>query len=47
MMRKYANRISVPYSQLSFHFDGEKLLPEQTAEIVDLEEDFCIDVTGI
>jgi len=46
-MRKYASRINVDYSQLSFYFDGEKLLAEQTADGVDLEEEFCIDVIGI
>ena len=47
MMRKYASKVGVPYGQLTFNFDGESLSPRDTAQQLDLEEDFCIDVTGV
>jgi hypothetical protein len=47
MMRRYASIVSAPYSSLTFNFDGEALDPARSAEDMDLEDDFCIDVVGI
>ena len=43
----YASQLHVPYTQLSFTFDGETIDPSESADQLDLEDDFCIDVTGV
>ena len=46
VMRKYASKVQMPYGQLTFHFDGETLEPQETALALDLDDGFCVDVKG-
>ncbi|ELU07780.1 hypothetical protein CAPTEDRAFT_221353 [Capitella teleta] len=44
LMKKYCESVKAPFGSLRFQFDGEDILPNQTAEELDLETDYCIDV---
>ena len=47
IMREYARKMAVRFEQLTFSFDGVTLSPRQTPGDVDLEDEECIDVTGL
>lgn len=46
VMRVYAGRMGLVYGRLGFSFDGEEIGAEDTAQDLELEDGYCIDVTG-
>ncbi|CAH1802361.1 unnamed protein product [Owenia fusiformis] len=46
MMQKFSTHFQVPLDTLTFLNDGEEINKTDTAESLDLENDYCIDVMG-
>ena len=46
LMREFATIKGVSYDNLVFHFDGETICPTDTPTDLDLEDGYCIDVSG-
>jgi hypothetical protein len=44
-MREYCRLCNVKYHTVQFQFDGEPVDPSSTPESLELESDFCIDVS--
>lgn len=42
-MTAFATALDVPISKVKFTFDGDDISPSQTAEDLDLENDYVID----
>ena len=47
LMNEYAKERHTSVDKLAFYFDGDKILPTDTPDDLDLEDSFCVDVTGI
>ncbi|KAI0209080.1 NFATC2-interacting protein [Lamellibrachia satsuma] len=47
LMNEYAKERHTSVDKLAFFFDGEKISPSDTPDDLDLEDSFCVDVTGV
>ena len=45
IMQKFAEKIGISVEKIKFHFDGDKVLPSQTAEDLGMEDEDTIDAT--
>lgn len=45
-MAKFAEKKKLKLSALIFHFDGEEINPNDSANDLDMDNGDCIDVTG-
>lgn len=43
-MTAFASELKTTTSKLKFSFDGDTIIPTQTAQDLDMENDDCIDV---